>query len=99
MPRRGRSCRLSPRAEADLEEIWLYTFRHWSAAQADSYLDGIVATFDDLAAGRKAGRPADVRAGYLKCPAGAHVVFYRQTEAGIDVIRVLHQSMDAARHL
>ena len=28
--------RLSPLAEADLEDIWLYTFRNWSMEQADS---------------------------------------------------------------
>ena len=29
--------RLSPLAEQDLEDIWLYTLREWSADQADRY--------------------------------------------------------------
>jgi plasmid stabilization system protein ParE len=28
---------LSPLAEADLEDIWLYTFQTWSSEQADHY--------------------------------------------------------------
>ena len=35
--------RLSPLAEADLEEIWLYTLRHWSVEQAGSCLRNLVA--------------------------------------------------------
>ncbi|SBW04135.1 hypothetical protein KL86DPRO_20264 [uncultured delta proteobacterium] len=34
--------RLSPLAEADLEEIWLYTFRQWSLEQADDYSGNII---------------------------------------------------------
>ena len=34
---RGKLYQLTPLAEADLEEIWLYTFRNWSVEQADSY--------------------------------------------------------------
>nr|WP_289079189.1 type II toxin-antitoxin system RelE/ParE family toxin [uncultured Thalassospira sp.] len=29
--------RLTPRAEADLEDIWRYTHRRWSVTQADKY--------------------------------------------------------------
>jgi toxin ParE1/3/4 len=91
--------RLSPRALADLEDIWSYTAARWSPEQAASYHAMIVAAFEGLAAGRKQGRPVDVRAGYLKYPVGSHLVFYRLSEAGIDVIRLLHQRMDVSRHL
>ena len=37
MPGSGRTYRLFPLAEADLEEIWLYTFNNWSLEQADKY--------------------------------------------------------------
>ena len=45
--------RLSPLAADDLEDIWLYTLRQWSLAQADSYLRTLVAAFEELAAGQK----------------------------------------------
>jgi toxin ParE1/3/4 len=91
--------RLSPRALADLEEIWLYTFKAWSLEQADSYHSAIVNAFEDLASGGKTGHPVDIREGYFKYPVGAHLVFYRFTESGLVVVRVLHQRMDVGRHL
>lgn len=95
----ARRYRLSPLAEADLEEIWLYTFSNWSAEQADSYHNAIVAAFEGLAAGTKAGRSVDIREGYFKYAVGAHFVFYRHSDTGIVVVRVLHQKMDVSRHL
>lgn len=99
MPGKSRACLLSPRAEADLEEIWLYTFKNWSLEQADSYHAAIVEAFDDLANGRKIGRPVDIRDGYFKHSVGSHLVFYRLTESDLVVVRVLHQRMDVGRHL
>lgn len=94
-----RSYKLSPLAEADLEEIWLYTFKTWSLEQADTYHADIVAAFEGLAAGTKVGRPVDVRDGYLKYAVGSHFVFYRQSDSGLDVVRILHQRMDTSAHL
>jgi len=74
---RGRPYRLTPLAEADLEEIWLYTLRNWSLEQADSYHRDLVAATEGLATGRKLGRTVDIRPGYLKYAVGAHVVYFR----------------------
>nr|WP_275937508.1 type II toxin-antitoxin system RelE/ParE family toxin [Paraburkholderia susongensis] len=37
---------------------------------------------------------ADVREGYRKALVGMYVVFFRESDALIDVIRILHQQMD-----
>jgi toxin ParE1/3/4 len=95
----SRQYRLSPLAETDLEEIWLYSLRNWSLEQADRYHAVIVAAFDELAAGVKAGRRVDVREGYFKYAVGAHLIFYRPSDSGIEIIRILHQRMDVSRHL
>ncbi len=91
----------SPRARADLNEIWDYTARLWGMDQADRYVRTIMAICADLAAGRKQGRRAEtIRPGYFRCAAGSHILFYRIGEGGeIEVIRILHQRMDADRHL
>lgn len=34
-------CRLSPRAEADLADIWRYTALRWSTRQADICIEGM----------------------------------------------------------
>lgn len=99
MPGSRRACRLSPRAESDLEEIWLYTFKTWSLEQANRYHGTIVEAFEGLAARGRIGRPVDIRDGYFKYRVGAHVVFYRFAESGLVVVRVLHQRMDVGRHL
>jgi toxin ParE1/3/4 len=99
MPRSGQSYRLSPRAEIDLEDIWLYTVRNWSAAQAEHYHSRLMAAIEDLASGVRTGRNLEVRAGYLKCPVGLHFICYRLSESHLDVIRILHQRMDVAAHL
>ncbi len=90
---------LSPRAEADLEEIWLYTYKNWSIELADGYHAAIVDAFDGLATCRKTGRVVDIRDGYFKYAVGSHLVFYRLTERELIVVRVLHQRMDVGLHL
>lgn len=74
MPAEPGRVRLSPMAEVDLEDIWLYSFRRWSANQADRYLRDILSAMDDLAVGRRTGRPVDVRDGYFRYAVGAHLL-------------------------
>lgn len=33
-------------ARADLEEIWLFTFKEWGVEQADKYLDALFSRFE-----------------------------------------------------
>jgi toxin ParE1/3/4 len=91
--------RLSPLAEQDLADIWVYTFDKWSLEQADSYHAEIVNAFEGLLSGEKVGRIADIRDFYLKYTVGSHMIYYLKTDNGVDIMRILHQRMDAARHL
>ncbi len=91
--------RLSPLAESDLEDIWLCTFEQWSVKQADGYYNDIIAVIEQLASGKIKGRYAEIRRGYLKYLAGRHLIFFRHLDEEIEVIRILHQSMDFERHL
>jgi toxin ParE1/3/4 len=99
MVNKGHTYRLSPLAEADLEKIWLYTFRQWSLEQADEYYRGIVAAIEGLASGRKIGQRTNVREGYWKYKIGMHVIYFRCTHEYLDVIRILHGRMDVNMHL
>jgi toxin ParE1/3/4 len=93
------SYRLSPLAESDLEQIWLYTLNEWSLDQANRYYDQIMDTIEELASGQKQGRKVGIREGYLKYPSGRHFIFFRRSDGMTDVIRVLHQRMDVEAHL
>jgi toxin ParE1/3/4 len=90
---------LSPRAQTDLEEIWDYTAENWGAGQAERYVRLIGAAIETVAKWPKRGKTCDrIREGYRKYPAGSHIVFYRVTDTGIDVVRVLHRRRDFDRH-
>lgn len=89
----------APAAAADLDAIWDYTLSEWGADQADRYTDDIRDLCESLARGDKRGRDVEVREGYLKHPIGKHFIFFRATDAGIEVIRILHQRMDVGRNL
>jgi toxin ParE1/3/4 len=91
--------RLSPLAEVDLEQIWFYTLKAWSIQQADTYHYSLVSAFEGLAAGTKQGRSAEVLPDFQKYLCGSHVVYFLDYVDHLDVIRVLHQSQDAKRHL
>ena len=91
---------LSPAAQADLESIWDYTVRHWGDAQAERYTRGIQAACEALSNGTLVSRSADdIRAGYRKAAVGSHVMFFRVQGDVVEIIRILHQSMDVERHL
>lgn len=95
----GKTYTLSPLAEIDIEEIWFYTFQKWSLAQADSCVRDLVATFEGLVSGTKRVRDVDLRPDYFKCPAGSYMIYFRDLDDHIEVIRVLHQRQDAGLNL
>ena len=99
MPGSKRAYRLSPLAETDLEEIWLYTFRQWSLEQADDYHNGIIAAIEGLADGSDVPQRTDVREGYWKDKVGMHVLSFRCSDEYLDVVRILHGRMDVETHL
>jgi toxin ParE1/3/4 len=91
---------LSPLARADLDKIWEHTAKRWDDDQAEAYLRLIQTVFEAVAANPKLGRQYDeVRAGYRRHRAGSHLILYRETSDGIDIVRVLHERMDIGSHL
>jgi toxin ParE1/3/4 len=92
---------LNPVAHDDLDQIYGYTLDRWDIDQAESYVRELLRAFDRAAADPRIGRPCDeIRTGYFRLPAGSHTVYYRITTDGIpEIMRILHQRMDAERHL
>jgi toxin ParE1/3/4 len=90
---------LSPRAQKDVDDIWEYTVEHWNIRQAEIYLRQIQRAIETVAAEPTIARScADIRPGYWKYPAGSHVLFFRITDRGINVVRILPSRMDFERH-
>jgi len=91
---------LSPRAQADLDEIWDYTADRWGLDRAETYTRQLWKDIAMVAKRPSLGRDcSEVRQGYLKYPSGSHVLFYRPATDGIDVVRILHERMDHERHI
>lgn len=84
----------TPRARRDLAEIWEFTAPRnpWAA---DELLRTIQVKAELLARSPHLGRHRDELApGLRSFPVGRYILFYRQTEGGIEVIRVLHGARD-----
>jgi len=41
----------------------------------------------------------DIRAGYRKIGVGSHVMYFREREGTLEIVRILHRRMDVARHI
>ncbi len=92
--------RLTPAAEHDLEVIWTHTLQHWGSKQANRYIDILTLAFGELAESPKTAPTCDqIRLGYRRRHVERHMIYFRETTYGIAIIRILHDRMEAARHL
>ena len=91
---------VADRARRDLQGISQYTERQWGSDRKRRYMGAIADCLVRLLRKPGLGAPRDdIRPGYRSVAAGRHVVFYRQTEDKIEIIRILHERMDLHRHL
>jgi toxin ParE1/3/4 len=91
---------LHPGAEADLAGIWRYSVERWGEERAERYMHDLRRAVEPAAEAPSAGQQVRIgaRRFYVR-RAASHRIFYRETERGIEVLRVLHARMDFARHL
>ena len=91
---------LRPKARSDIDAIWDYTIKTWGVQQARCYITGLRDVCTELAESPGLGKRRDeLYKGLRVYPFGKHVVFYITMDKGIDVVRILHGSMDTPRHL
>jgi len=92
---------LSPKAKADLSDVWDYTYSEWGVEQTEKYIRELWAAMQEQTRDlTKSVDISDVRKGYRKVRSGSHVIFCKVTKDGVvDVVRILHQIMDFDRHL
>ena len=88
---------LSPAAQRDMVEIWLYSADNWGIDQADSYVQQIEHDLVAAANGSPLVRPLDR---YFRIKSGHHLcVFRKDADEQIVVVRVLHERMDVKTQL
>ena len=93
--------RISQHAILDLDEIFVYTLKHWSVEQADKYYKAIISEIKHVTKHFESGRLiSQVREGYRSSKINSHIIFYRKgQDSVIEIVRILHESMDWKRHL
>jgi toxin ParE1/3/4 len=91
---------ISPKAKADIVEIWDYTARVHGPDAADSYVTEIDRVMILASQYSEIGSDySDIRQGYRKLRSGSHLIFYIPHDSGIEIIRVLHQQADIPERL
>ncbi len=94
MPK-SKTLRIRPKANADLSEIYEYSYREFGSRRADQYIRQLDVAFqslvDELALGNDYSHIRPDLKGYSVV---SHVVFFKRTDYGVNILRVLHKSMD-----
>ena len=93
---------IQPAASARLEEIYRYSLRQFGRVQADRYLDGAFARFDDIAERRVTWRriPLEFGVDGFFTRYQSHFVFWKlRPDGDVAIVAILHQRMDLARRL
>ena len=86
---------LHQQAQDDLEAIWIYSYREWGVEQAEQYARSLLSRFTWLSENPQLGKQrTEIKPGYYCFPEGMHLIFYKITQDGINIIGVPHQNMD-----
>ena len=90
---------LSKAAQNSLNDICAYTLDNLGGKQTRRYLEKLRIRMQFLADEPEQGKPRDeLKVGYFSYFEGSHTIYYRIQPNYIDIIDVLHQSMDPERH-
>jgi toxin ParE1/3/4 len=92
--------RLASAAERDLLDILAYTNRQWGSAQAEKYVAEMEACLEAIVKGRVRGKPflvQEIKVFIWLCK--RHYIFFLDRGESIDVLAILHTSMDLVLHL
>ena len=93
--------RISKLAEADIDNIWLYTLETWSIAQANRYYRLIYQEIGFIVEDFESGKDiSEVKIGYRQAKVKSHLIIYKKADDGvIEILRVLHEMMDIPNKL
>ena len=91
---------LSPQAQASLQQISRHTLENHGEQQRKVYLNMLRAKMRNAAKSPLQGRNRnDIKSGYFSVQAEKHHIYYRIRDTHIEIIDVLHQSMEPALHI
>ena len=91
---------LSTETQNSLKEIQIYSTKKFGKERTRQYLTNIRNRMDALAENPSRGIVReDLKVGYHSDFIGTHTIYYKIQSTHIDIIDVLHQSMDPSKHI
>lgn len=91
---------LTDKADADIDNIFVYSVENFGLERARTYVFGLHDTFDILAENELIGIDVgNIKFGHRRHMYESHSIYYRIDDHGIEIMRVLHMSQDALRNL
>jgi toxin ParE1/3/4 len=97
---KNKKFRLRPKAVKDLENIYEYSYQEFGSARADQYIRDLDTAFHKLVDEPDLGTDAShISPNLLVYRVVSHLIFFKPSVYGINIIRVLHKSMDYGRHI
>jgi toxin ParE1/3/4 len=103
-----RNVSLAAAAQADIDNIAAWTTENFGPSQAESYIEAILETIDELTAQNSPSRSLardeiakGMRTLHMRKRGrrGRHFLLYSETGDEVKIQRVLHDSMELSRHL
>ena len=94
-----RELEFSTPAVRDLENIKIESETTWGRVQRERYIGDLELRIGRLRERPELGPPSRDRPDLRRLIVGRHAVFYQFDELRIRIVRILHQHMDAPRHL
>ena len=92
--------RLTSAAERQLAEIEIYSEAHFGRVKAEKYIADFFNRFKWLTEHSKLGQDRnDWAPGLRSFPQGSHLICYRQNRDAIDIVAVIHRSINAEDHV
>ena len=90
--------RLSRKAAADYEEIFVYGFQAFGLLQAEAYAAGMEQHFAEIATWPRLHQAVDhIRSGYRRSVYRSHAIYYRIEPSEVIVVRILgKQNLETA---
>jgi len=82
--------KLSPAAEDDLYQIWLYGLKVWGEDAADQYVQALLARFQKIADyPHQYPEVDDIRAGYRRCVYKRDAIYFRLNGSATEIMAII----------
>lgn len=96
----AKTIKFKPKAKQDLKTIYKYSIKNWGVARADKYIRDLETALENLSENRLSAKDAGyTKPGILSYKVVSHIVFFSKNPDGIEIVRILHKSMDHKHHI